>query len=128
MILNKLKNTNILILIGILFFDAYLRLLQITHLFIWIEDYDEGAYSTGARFITHGYVPYKDFTLVHPPFYDLVLAAIYKIFGYNFFYGRYFFRFIVPGLYRPGVSDHKKVVLIRPRRWLRLLVLRFSPD
>ena len=90
MILNKLKNTNILILIGILFFDAYLRLLQITHLFIWIEDYDEGAYSTGARFITHGYVPYKDFTLVHPPFYDLVLAAIYKIFGYNFFYGRYF--------------------------------------
>jgi uncharacterized membrane protein len=90
MILNKLKNSNTLILIGILCLNAYLRLLQITHLFIWIEDYDEGTYSVGARFISHGSLPYRDFTLVHPPFYDLVLASIYKIFGYNFYYGRYF--------------------------------------
>lgn len=88
-ILSKLRNTNNLILIGILFFNAYLRLLQINHLFIWLEDYDEGAYSTGARFISQGFLPYRDFTMVHPPLYDLVLASIYKIFGFNFFYGRY---------------------------------------
>lgn len=44
----------------------------------------------GGRLIAQGYLPYKDFALVHPPFYDLALASIYKVFGYNFFYGRYF--------------------------------------
>ena len=77
-------------LIAIVLFDVYLRLWKSTHLFLWINDYDEGAYSMGGRFISQGFMPYKDFTLVHPPFYDLVLASIYKVFGYNFFYGRYF--------------------------------------
>ncbi len=75
---------------AIILFDAYLRLWKLPHLFLWINDYDEGAYSMGGRFIAQGFMPYKDFTLVHPPFYDLVLSAIYKVFGYNFFYGRYF--------------------------------------
>ena len=66
----------------------------------------------GGRFIAQGYLPYKDFTLVHPPFYDLVLSSIYKLFGYNFLYGRYFsvllsigclilVYFIVKRLYNP---------------------------
>ncbi|WP_158513477.1 ArnT family glycosyltransferase [Dehalogenimonas formicexedens] len=60
------------------------------HLFAWIYDYDEGAYSLGGRFISEGFLPYRDFTLVHPPLYDLTLGFIYKIFGYDFFLGRYF--------------------------------------
>jgi 4-amino-4-deoxy-L-arabinose transferase-like glycosyltransferase len=83
-----LKDRKIWALLLILGLGTYLRLWPI-HLFKWIQDYDEGAYSMGARFISQGYLPYRDFTLVHPPFYDLVLASIYKLFGYNFFYGRY---------------------------------------
>jgi uncharacterized membrane protein len=82
-----LKDRKIWALLLILGLGTYLRLWPI-HLFKWIQDYDEGAYSMGARFISQGYLPYRDFTLVHPPFYDLVLASIYKLFGYNFFYGR----------------------------------------
>jgi 4-amino-4-deoxy-L-arabinose transferase-like glycosyltransferase len=74
-------------------FGAYLRIWPIG-LFKWISDYDEGAYSLGARFISEGYLPYRDFVLVHPPLYDLTLAGIYKLFGYDFFYGRYFSVFL----------------------------------
>ena len=73
----------------ILAVGAYLRLWHIQHLFKWIADYDEGAYSLGGRLISQGYLPYQDFTLVHPPLYDLLLSGVYKVFGYNFFYGRY---------------------------------------
>ena len=88
--LARIKHPHLILLSAILIFNAYLRLWGITHLFFWLSDYDEGAYSLGGRLISQGYLPYKDFTLVHPPFYDLVLGAIYKVFGYNFFYGRYF--------------------------------------
>jgi 4-amino-4-deoxy-L-arabinose transferase-like glycosyltransferase len=77
------------ILLFILALGTYLRLWHIQHLFKWIYDYDEGAYSLGGRFISQGYLPYQDFPLVHPPLYDLLLSGIYKVFGYNFFYGRY---------------------------------------
>jgi hypothetical protein len=70
-------------------FGAYLSLWHITDHFKWIYDYDEGAYSLGAKFINSGSVPYRDFTLVHPPFYDFMLSLVYRVFGYNFFYGRY---------------------------------------
>jgi 4-amino-4-deoxy-L-arabinose transferase-like glycosyltransferase len=83
------KNKNILILLGILALGACLRLWNIEHSFNAIHDYDEGAWSLVSRFITQGYLPYRDFTFVHPPLYELVLAAIYKIFGYSFFFGRY---------------------------------------
>ncbi len=76
-------------LCAILAVSAYLRLWHIRHLFKWIYDYDEGAYSLGGRFISQGFLPYRDFPLVHPPLYDLLLAGIYKAFGYDFFYGRY---------------------------------------
>ena len=83
------KDRNIQILLLILAVGAYLRLWHIHHLFKWIYDYDEGAYSVGGRLISQGYLPYQDFTLVHPPLYDLLLSGVYKVFGYNFFYGRY---------------------------------------
>ena len=34
-------------------------------------------------------MPYRDFVFVSPPFYTLVLASVYRIFGYNFYYGQY---------------------------------------
>jgi 4-amino-4-deoxy-L-arabinose transferase-like glycosyltransferase len=83
------KDRKFQILLLILAVGAYLRLWHIQHLFKWIYDYDEGAYSVGGRLISQGFLPYRDFPLVHPPSYDLLLAGIYKVFGYNFFYGRY---------------------------------------
>jgi 4-amino-4-deoxy-L-arabinose transferase-like glycosyltransferase len=83
------KDRKVQILLLILAVGAYLRLWHIQHLFKWIYDYDEGAYSVGGRLISQGHLPYQDFPLVHPPLYDLLLAGIYKVFGYNFFYGRY---------------------------------------
>jgi 4-amino-4-deoxy-L-arabinose transferase-like glycosyltransferase len=79
----------LLTMLGILALGAYLRLWNICHLFNVVHDYDEGAWSLAARFISQGYLPYRDFVLVHPPFYEFVLAAVYKVFGYSFFYGRY---------------------------------------
>ncbi|MFC2062832.1 ArnT family glycosyltransferase [Chloroflexota bacterium] len=84
-----IRDRKFLVMLGILALGAYLRLWQIEHLFNVVHDYDPGAYSLGARFITEGFLPYQDFTLVHPPFYNLVLAAVYKIFGYSFFAGSY---------------------------------------
>jgi dolichyl-phosphate-mannose--protein O-mannosyl transferase len=78
------KDKHSWILLFILALGTYLRLWHIQHLFKWIYDYDEGAYSLGGRFISQGYLPYQDFPLVHPPLYDLLLAGIYKVFGYNF--------------------------------------------
>jgi len=88
--LARIKHPHYVVLSIILLFNAYLRLWGITHLFYWLSDYDDGAYSLGGKLISQGYLPYKDFVLVHPPLYDMALAAIYKVFGYNFFYGRYF--------------------------------------
>jgi|GEM_PF-1532964 len=83
------KDKNALALLGTLLLGAYLRLWQISHLFNVVHDYDEGAHSLGARFISQGLLPYQDFTLVHPPLYDLLLAGVYKVFGYSFLDGRY---------------------------------------
>ncbi len=86
---DRRKLALLLTLLGIMGLGAYLRLWNINHLFNVVHDYDEGAWSLAARFISQGYTPYQDFVLVHPPLYNLVLAAVYKIFGYSFFYGRY---------------------------------------
>ena len=84
-----IRDRRVLALLGILALAAYLRLWNIHHLFNILHDFDEGAYSLGARFISQGYLPYQDFMLIHPPLYDFVLAAVYKVFGYSFFHGRY---------------------------------------
>jgi len=88
--LARIKLPHLIFLAVILLFNAYLRLWGITHLFYWLNDYDEGAYALGGKLISQGFLPYKDFVLVHPPLYDMLLAGIFKVFGYNFFYGRYF--------------------------------------
>jgi len=46
------KDRKVLALLGILALGAYLRLWQIQHLFNVVMDYDEGALSLGARFIS----------------------------------------------------------------------------
>ncbi len=68
---------------------AVLRLWGIDSLFNAVHDYDPGVHALAARFITEGYLPYRDFAQVHPPLYDFVLAAVFKVFGYEFLYGRY---------------------------------------
>ena len=73
----------------ILAVGAYLRLWNIQELFNAVHDFDEAVYSEGARFISQGHLPYRDFVLAHPPFFSLILAIVYKIFGYNYFYGKY---------------------------------------
>jgi 4-amino-4-deoxy-L-arabinose transferase-like glycosyltransferase len=77
-----------LMLCGVLAVAAYLRLWNLTGLFNAVHDYDEGVYSLAGRFISQGFVPYRDFLLAHPPLHNLMLAAVYRIFGYNFFYGK----------------------------------------
>jgi len=84
-----LNNKELWVLLFILGLGAYFRFWNIQHLFNIIGDYDEGVYALGSRMMSQGYLPYRDFTLVHPPLYNLLLAAIYKIFGYSFFYGKY---------------------------------------
>jgi len=83
-----------IVLAVILAIGAYLRIWNISHLFNVVHDYDEGVYSLAARFMLQGFQPYKDFTLVHPPLFELALSAIYRIFGYNFMYGKYFSVFL----------------------------------
>jgi len=76
-------------LIGLAALGACLRLWGIDTLFNAIHDSDPGVHALAGRFIMEGYVPYRDFVQVHPPLYDFVLAAVYKVFGYEFLYGRY---------------------------------------
>jgi uncharacterized membrane protein len=78
-----------LILIGIIEAGAFFRLWNLSHLFNAIFDSDQGVYSLAARFISQGYLPYRDFTLAHPPLHTLMLSGIYEVFGYNFIYGQY---------------------------------------
>jgi 4-amino-4-deoxy-L-arabinose transferase-like glycosyltransferase len=87
--MNFIRKPQFWILALIICVFAYWRLWHIDGLFNWTRDYDEGAYSIGGRLIAQGYLPYRDFTLVHPPLYDLVLSSVYKIAGYSFLYGRY---------------------------------------
>ena len=84
-----IRDRQVLTLLGILALGAYLRLWNIQHLFQIVHDYDEGAYALSSHFISQGYLPYQDFMLAHPPLFNLVLAAVYKVFGYSFFSGRY---------------------------------------
>ncbi len=98
---SRLKNTLLdkynLALCGILAVAAYLRLWNLTGLFNAVHDYDEGVYALGARFMAEGYMPYEDFLLAHPPLYSLLLSWVYRLFGYNFFYGKFLSVFLSLG-------------------------------
>lgn len=93
-LIDLIKDKRFITLIVILGVGAYLRLWDLEHLFNAVHDYDEGVYILGARFMSDGYLPYRDFTLVHPPLYSLVLTAIFKVLGYNYFLAKYFSVFI----------------------------------
>jgi len=51
-------------------------------------DYDEGTYLLIARFINHGYLPYRNIYAVHPPLYYYLLAMWLRVFGDNYIVGR----------------------------------------
>ncbi|MCK9461066.1 MAG: hypothetical protein M0R80_15645 [Proteobacteria bacterium] len=49
---------------------------------------DEHIYLYQAKLIADGFVPYRDFSMAHPPFQALLTAAIFEIAGYHFTLGR----------------------------------------
>jgi hypothetical protein len=109
------KSRQFLILLIIIGLGAYLRIWDISVWFNSLHDSEEGVYSIGARLITQGSIPYKNFFLAHPPLHELVLAGVYKFFGYSFYFGRYlsivlslasiiFVYIIGRKLYNPGVG------------------------
>ena len=79
----------VLLLAAVFAAAAYFRLWNIEHTFNLIHDFDEGVYALGSRAILEGNLPYRDFILIHPPLYNLVLAGGYGLFGYDFMLGRY---------------------------------------
>ncbi len=87
--MRKVNLRQLVTLLAVIGAGAYLRLWNIQHTFNIIHDYDEGVYALGARAILDGNLPYRDFTLIHPPLYNLVLALGYRLFGYDFLIGRY---------------------------------------
>jgi alpha-1,2-mannosyltransferase len=54
------------------------------HAFLGVREFDDGVYYGAAKFLLHGLVPYRDFTIVHPPGISLLLlpfAALGEITG-----------------------------------------------
>lgn len=46
---------------------------------------DEGIYISQGKLVANGLVPYKDFSLAHPPVQTLFIAFVYQLFGYDLF-------------------------------------------
>ena len=69
----------------------YALFLAIIAIFIFIvskgmitpQPGDENVYFYMGKLITEGKIPYRDFFYAHPPLHIYLLAAIYKIFGFN---------------------------------------------
>ena len=54
------------------------------HVFLGVQEYDDGVYYAAAKALLHGAFPYRDFTIVHPPGSTLLLlpfAALGAVFG-----------------------------------------------
>jgi len=86
---SKASTVGRVLLLAAVFAAAYFRLWNIEHSFNIIHDFDEGVYALGSRAILDDHLPYRDFILIHPPLYNLVLAGGYRLFGYGFTLGRY---------------------------------------
>jgi 4-amino-4-deoxy-L-arabinose transferase-like glycosyltransferase len=43
------------------------------HVFLGVMEYDDGVYYAASRSLLHGLVPYRDFTIVHPPLTSILL-------------------------------------------------------
>jgi|GEM_PF-1925485 len=50
-------------------------------------DYDEGVYVSAARALSHGILPYRDFTLLHPPGLIIALTPLAHFFGPEMSFG-----------------------------------------
>lgn len=85
----RLNRRQLVMLLAVVAGGAYFRLWNVEHTFNVIHDFDEGAYAIGARAILDGSLPYRDFILIHPPLYNLVLSLGYRLLGYDFLIGRY---------------------------------------
>ncbi|HPA57060.1 MAG TPA: hypothetical protein PLT70_06490 [bacterium] len=51
---------------------------------------DEHIYIYQAKLVSEGFLPYKDFSLAHPPFHTIITAIIIKSVGYGFYTTRFF--------------------------------------
>lgn len=54
------------------------------HVFTGVMEYDDGVYYAASRALLHGLIPYRDFTIVHPPLTTVLLlpaAAIAAVVG-----------------------------------------------
>ena len=52
--------------------------------FLGVQEYDDGVYYGAAKALLHGLLPYRDFTIVHPPGSTVLLlpfAALGSVFG-----------------------------------------------
>ena len=54
-----------------------------SHNLFGVLEYDDGVYYTPPRLLLDGYLPYSDFTIVHPPGASLVLLPA-AVFGHLF--------------------------------------------
>ena len=63
-------------LAGILVVAAVLRVAPWLrpHVFLGVQEYDDGVYYGAARLLLHGQLPYRDVTIVHPPGAGLLMA------------------------------------------------------
>ena len=57
------------------------------HNLFGVLEYDDGVYYAAARLLLDGYLPYSDFSIVHPPGVSLVLLPA-AVFGYLLGAGR----------------------------------------
>lgn len=78
-----------LLLAAIIIAGTAIRLARLSSWWSIYNDYDEGAWAAGAKLISEGAVPYRDFLLVHPPLYEYVLGIVFSIAGFDLITGRH---------------------------------------
>src|SRR3954463_9184722 len=52
------------------------------HSFLGVLEYDDGVYYAAAKALAHGLVPYRDFTIVHPPLTTVLLVPFAALGGW----------------------------------------------
>jgi len=77
--LNKNYYWVIFSVIIIIFFLIELKALP------YLKPGDENVYLYMGKLVSEGKIPYKDFFLAHPPLQILIIAAVFKIVGFNIF-------------------------------------------
>lgn len=80
--MQKSVSERILWLAGICFVSVVFMTLKMFNMHAYAGD--EAIYISQGKLIAEGFAPYKDFSMAHPPLQAVVIAVLYKIFGYNF--------------------------------------------